>query len=312
MSGRVTRLVHQALVYAGDAEFLAATVPFCHEGLAAREKVLAVTTSANLDLLARALGDSAGGVEFVESAGWYDAPGRALAACDRYVEAYEPAHPRVRVVGEPVWHGRTPSEEAEWTRYESAINAAFADRPLLILCAYDERALPGRIVADARRTHPCLLTGHDTQPSADYVEPGAFTGARDHLPLPPPPPEAAEIDFDGDLHRMRQRVRTAAAPLGLSRDGVDRLLLTVNEVAANAVEHGGGHGRITIWAGETTVVCDVTDPGKLETSLPGYLPPGPAARRGHGLWVVRQLCELLEVRSDDTSGTHFRLHLTRA
>ncbi|NUP83010.1 MAG: sensor histidine kinase [Nonomuraea sp.] len=300
----MTRLVHQALVYATDAEFLSATVPFCHDGLAARERVLAVTTAAKIDLLAHALGGAADQVEFIESGDWYDTPGRTLAAYARYLDAYA----CVRVIGEPVWHGRTPPEESEWTRYEAALNAVFAARPVWIVCPYDERAVPERVVAGARRTHPHLLPGGGT--SADYVEPGAFACDSDRLPLPPPPPEAAELRFDGDLHLMRRRLRAAAERLGLSRDGTDRLLLTVNEVVANAVEHGGGHGSVTIWADGTTVVCDVTDPGKLETALPGYLPPEPTAERGHGLWVVRQLCELLEVRSD-ASGTRFRLHLTR-
>ncbi|MEV4398087.1 sensor histidine kinase [Nonomuraea sp. NPDC049607] len=297
-------LVHQALVYSSDAGFLAVAVPFCRDGLAAREKVLAVTTAANIALLTRALGDDAGGVEFVETGGWYDAPGRTLAAYGRYLDG----NPRVRVIGEPVWHGRTPLEETEWTRYESAVNAAFAARSAWMVCAFDERAVPDRVVAGARRTHPGLLTGDGPRASPDYVEPGVFTCAADHDPLPPPPPGAAALRFDGDLHRVRRHVRATAERLGLSRALTDRLLLTVNEVAANAVEHGGGHGDLAIWTDGNAVVCDVTDPGKLTAVLPGYLPPAPTALRGHGLWVVRQLCDLLEVRSGP-SGTRFRLHL---
>ncbi|MEU1391287.1 MULTISPECIES: sensor histidine kinase [unclassified Nonomuraea] len=303
-------LVHQALVYSTDAGFLAAAVPFCRDGLAARERVLVVTTAANIDLLARALGGDAGEVEFVEAGGWYDAPGRTLASYGRYLDAYRDAHPRVRVIGEPVWHGRTPAEEAEWTRYESVVNAAFAVRPAWMVCAFDARAVPDRVVAGARRTHPGLLTGDGPRASTDYVEPESFSCASDHDPLPPPPPGATGLRFDGDLHRVRRHVRTTAERLGLSRALTDRLLLTVNEVAANAVEHGGGHGDLAIWTDGNAVVCDVTDPGKLTTVLPGYLPPAPTALRGHGLWVVRQLCDLLQVRSEP-AGTRFRLRLLR-
>ncbi|MFI7421935.1 anti-sigma factor RsbA family regulatory protein [Nonomuraea sp. NPDC049684] len=302
-------LVHQALVYSSDAGFLAAAVPFCRDGLAAGGGVLVVATAATVDLLARALGGEAGGageVEFAEAGGWYDAPGRTLAAYGRYLDA----HPRARVIAEPVWHGRTPAEEAEWTRYESAVNAAFAARAAWMVCAFDARAVPDRVVRGARRTHPGLLTGDGPRASADYVEPGSFSHDSDRDPLPPPPPGAAGLRFDGDLHRVRRHVRATAERLGLSRPLTDRLLLTVNEVAANAVEHGGGHGDLAIWTDGNAVVCDVTDPGRLTAVLPGYLPPAPTALRGHGLWVVRQLCDLLQVRSEP-AGTRFRLHLLR-
>jgi anti-sigma regulatory factor (Ser/Thr protein kinase) len=270
-----------------------------------------VTSAANIGLLTGALGSAAAGVDFVEAGAWYDAPGRTLAAYGRYVDAHKDGSRRVRVIGEPVWHGRTSLEEAEWIRYESVINAAFAGQPAWIVCPYDERTLPARIVAAAGRTHPQLLAGHGVRASAAYVEPDAFTCAGDHLPLPPPPGTAAEIGFDGDLHLMRGRVKAAAERLGLPKEPMERLLLAVNEVATNAVEHGGGHGRILMWAEETSVVCDVTDPGRLQARLPGYLPPDPGTGRGHGLWVARQLCELLEIRSG-SSGTQVRLHLARA
>ncbi|GAA3444377.1 anti-sigma factor RsbA family regulatory protein [Planomonospora venezuelensis] len=303
-------LIHHALVYGSDEAFLSATTGFCRDGLAGGDRVLAVTTPANIGLLEDALGPAAAGVEFVAADDWYGAPGRTLAAYGRYVDAHKVRHRRVRIIGEPVWHGRSPAEEAEWTRYESVINAAFAGSPAWIVCPYDERTLPERIVADARRTHPKLLTGSAEHDSHAYTDPAAFAHASDHLPLPPPAGAGEEIRFDADLGRMRQRVAARAAALGLSAGQIDRLLLAVNEVAANAVQHGGGHGRILLWADAAGIGCDVADPGRLSTPFPGYLPPDPLADRGHGLWVVRQLCELLEIRTG-RNGTQVRLHLAR-
>ncbi|MEU4547383.1 sensor histidine kinase [Nonomuraea dietziae] len=304
-------LIHHALIYGSDQEFLAATLPFCLDGLAAGDRVLAVTTPANIDLLTGALDTAATEVEFVEAGDWYHAPGRTLAAYGHYVDDHKRRHPRVRVIGEPLWHGRTPAEQAEWTRYESVINAAFAASPAWIVCPYDERALPEQIVADARRTHPDLMSGPAWQASPAYTDPAAFAYATDHLPLSPAPAgTAADFGFDADLHRMRQQLATRATGLGLGADQIDRLMVAVNEVATNAVEHGGGHGRIRIWTDGDIVVCDVTDPGHLDTVIPGYLPPDPTAPRGHGLWVVRQLCELLEIRTGQP-GTQIRLHLSR-
>ncbi|MEU4328399.1 sensor histidine kinase [Nonomuraea dietziae] len=304
-------LIHHALIYGSDQEFLSATVPFCLDGLAAGDRVLAVTTAANIDLLTGALDTAAAEVDFVEAGNWYHAPGRTLAAYGHYVDDHKRRHPRVRVIGEPLWHGRSPAQQAEWTRYESVINAAFATSPAWIVCPYDERALPEQIVSDARRTHPDLMSGPAWQASPAYTDPAAFAYATDHLPLSPAPAGTApDFGFDADLHRMRQRLASLATGLGLGADQTDRLVLAVNEVATNAVEHGGGHGRIRMWIDGDVVVCDVTDPGHLDTPIPGYLPPDPAAPRGHGLWVVRQLCELLEIRTG-LPGTQIRLHLAR-
>jgi anti-sigma regulatory factor (Ser/Thr protein kinase) len=303
-------LVHQALFYDSDQAFLAPLTGFCLDGLAAGDKILAVTTEANIDLLAGALGGAAADVSFVPALSWYDAPGRTLAAYHRYVDAHKHFHERVRIIGEPVWDGRDAVAEAEWTRYESVINAAFADSPAWVVCPYDERALPERITADARRTHPSVLTASGTLHSPAYTDPAAFTCAIDHQPLPEPFGTVMEIPFDDHLHRMRRRLSAHAIELGLDAEEVNRLVLAVNEVAGNAVQHGGGHGRILLWADETTVVCDVTDSGRMELPHPGYLPPDPTAGHGHGLWIVRQLCELLEIRTHD-DGTQIRLHLAR-
>ncbi|MGW0811570.1 anti-sigma factor RsbA family regulatory protein [Nonomuraea sp. NPDC002799] len=303
-------LVHQALIYDGDAAFLSATLGFCRDGLERDEQVLAVTTEANIALLAGALGDDAARVEFVPAGDWYDAPGRTLAAYSRYVDAHKGPRSRVRIIGEPVWHGRNPLEEAEWTRYESVINAAFAGSPASIVCPYDTRVLPAHIVAGARRTHPALLTGSTAQDSLAYHEPAHFARAADRLPLPPVPAGAAWIPFDDDLAEMRRLVSVQAFVLGLSQRQAARLLLAVNELATNAVQHGAGHGSIRLWADEPAISCEVTDQGRMDLPLAGYLPPAPGAARGHGLWSVRQLCDLVEIRAG-RSGTQIRLHLAR-
>ncbi|MFI6511981.1 anti-sigma factor RsbA family regulatory protein [Streptosporangium sp. NPDC050855] len=304
-------LVHQALIYDDDRAFLAATTGFCLDGLAGGDRVLAVTTEANAGLLRTALGGAADEVEFAVARDWYDAPGRTLAAYNAYVETHSAAHRRIRVIGEPVWHGRDGRQEAEWTRYESVINVAFADSPAWILCPYDTRTVPGRVVADARRTHPELLDGSGAHRSDAYADPASFTHAADRLPLPPPPPGAGvTVRFGADLARMRERVAAWAGTLGLPAERVERLVLAVNEVATNAVEHGGGHGEIRLWADAGAVHCDVTDPGSMDAPFPGHLPPALPGGRGHGLWVVRQVCDLLEIRTG-RPGTQVRLRLTR-
>nr|WP_244187901.1 MEDS domain-containing protein [Streptomyces regalis] len=145
-----TGFVHQALCYGSDEEFLDGTLGYVRDGLQAGDAVLAVVAAANIGLLRDALGDAAREVEFVDSLGQHN----------DYCTAHDGGGTRqVRVIGEPVWTGRTDLETREWMRYESLLNIAFADSGHWILCPYDTRVLPEDVVATARRTHPELAVG---------------------------------------------------------------------------------------------------------------------------------------------------------
>ncbi|MEV0590041.1 sensor histidine kinase [Nonomuraea cavernae] len=314
-SDPASTLTHQALLYDSVATFATVAARFCLDGLARGERVMAVVTPPNIEALENVLGADAARVELVDAREWYDAPGRTLDAYSRYLNTHRLGHSRVRVLGEPVWQGLDRAQEAEWTRYESVLNAAFADSPAWIMCPYDTRALPRHIVDDARRTHPDLVTEHGTMVSPAYLKPSEFGHARDLLPLPPPGKDhGTGFVFDADLGFLRQHVSAWAAVGELPAETADRLVIVVNEVATNAVEHGGGHGEILLWAEGDSICCDILDAGQpggegLEL-FAGYLPPASATARGYGLWVARQLCDLVEVRTGRT-GTQVRLRLSR-
>ncbi|GGL46706.1 sensor histidine kinase [Planomonospora parontospora] len=303
---RLTGLIHHALIYDSDQAFLDTTTGFCLDGLENDDAVLAVTTPANIALLRDSLGTAARHVEFTDAAAWYATPGRTLAAYHRYVDRHSASHRRTRIIGEPVWHGRDPAQTLEWTRYESVINRAFADSPAWIICPYDTRTLPAAIVEDARRTHPHLATGPRTHPSALYTDPELFEDTRNHRLTDHG--HGASMHFDSDLSKVRTFVTTQAATLGISDDDTELLVFAVNEVATNAVQHGGGTGEIRLHRHEGKIICDIGDPGHLTGGFAGYLPPtGP--HHGQGLWVVRQLCDLVEIHTR-RPGTVVRLHLT--
>src|SRR5207253_4722021 len=154
------KCAHEALVYSTVEEFLAATVPFIHEGLEGEEPLLVVTKKANLGALREALDTDARKVELVDSAAWYRNPQQTLDAYARYVcERLEEGADRMRVIGEPVWPRTSVRAVAEWKRYESAINVAWASTPVSVVCPYDANELTEDVVADAKRTHPVLRTG---------------------------------------------------------------------------------------------------------------------------------------------------------
>ncbi len=116
--------------------------------------------------------------------------------------------------------------------------------------------------------------------------------------------------FDGDsLYQLRAAGAAHAANAGLPRQRADDMVMTVHELAVNAVRHGPGPGRLRIWKHHQTVICQVSDDGegpgadaaRGSTGTPGAdagldAPPRPV-EPGHGLWLVRQLADHVIVQS---------------
>jgi transcriptional regulator with XRE-family HTH domain len=168
-------LQHQALLYDSDEEFVGAAGPFLADGVDRSEAVLAVTTSANIELLREHLGAEAERVDFVESDAWYTTPRSALEAYRAFAsDKVAAGAPWVRIVGEPVWEGRSASEIDAWTRYESVLNLVFATWPATIVCPYDRRSAASEITRQACRTHPHTNGRKGVAESPDYADPSEF------------------------------------------------------------------------------------------------------------------------------------------
>jgi anti-sigma regulatory factor (Ser/Thr protein kinase) len=85
------------------------------------------------------------------------------------------------------------------------------------------------------------------------------------------------------------------------------LILAVTEVATNSVRYGGGHGVLRIWRDDNDLICEVRDHGHLEYPLVGRRRPAVDTVEGRGIWLVHQLCDLVQIRSY-SSGTAVRMH----
>jgi anti-sigma regulatory factor (Ser/Thr protein kinase) len=161
------------------------------------------------------------------------------------------------------------------------------------------------LVADARRFHPQLSGG---SANADYLDPAAFSAEYDRELLPAPPAGFAAQDFDADPAPVRDFVAAEAGRCGLNGHRLDDLVLAANEVATNAIRHGAGHGEVRMWCDGRWLLCEVNDPGEADDGLLGCLPPDADAENGHGLWIARQLCDLLQIRTRQP-GTTVRMYM---
>jgi anti-sigma regulatory factor (Ser/Thr protein kinase) len=198
---------------------------------------------------------------------------------------------------------------AFWTELDAALNVALAEVAATVVCFFPQLPLHLEVTEGARRNHPLLLRDGTLQHNPEHREPREVLADRG-APAPPVlgPPDR-RVGFDTwQLGLVRATVATAARAAGCDRDRVDDLVLAVNEIATNAVEHGSGEARLDVWSGPSVrgLVCEVHDGGRIADPLPGLRAPHPSDPRGRGLWIARQLCDLLHVWSDP-DGTHVRI-----
>ena len=130
-------------------------------------------------------------------------------------------------------------------------------------------------------------------------------------------------EFDsGTLYALRAAVQAHAGQAGLSEDRTGEVVLAIHEVAANAIAHGAGHGRLRMWERAGVLSCEIVDAGPVGAGRPTGPSPGRAGRPtgpspsragrpsgpheaadpwpaadGHGLWLVRKVADQLDLRS---------------
>ena len=128
-------------------------------------------------------------------------------------------------------------------------------------------------------------------------------------PLPSPTHDAMYHTYRSDLSQVRALVLHHAREAGLTEGRANDLVLAVSEVAANTLRHTQSSGTLAIWHDGDEVVCEVRDGGMITDPLVGTRKPPPGASGGHGLWLVRQVCDLVELTSD-ANGTTVRMHMS--
>ena len=131
-------------------------------------------------------------------------------------------------------------------------------------------------------------TGADRDDGAPMISQAAGGVSGGH------PPGEVSIAFNlGSLRQLRCVVATIAQAHALGWIA-DLLVLIVHEIAANAIVHGGGRGRLRLWMETGQVRCQVTDHGPGFPADQRGTPPHPSrsATGGRGLWLAYQFCQV--------------------
>ncbi len=140
--------------------------------------------------------------------------------------------------------------------------------------------------------------------------PLAVAACFDAVALAPAPAPVAERPLEPtDLRPLRRFVASEAERAGVARERIADVTVAAHEVAANACMHGGGDAVLRVWAEGDCFCCEVADHGGgMDDPLAGLLAPPVTQPSGRGLWLARQLCDLVQLRTG-AAGTTVRLQV---
>ena len=133
---------------------------------------------------------------------------------------------------------------------------------------------------------------------------------RDGSAVLPAPDDPMSCTYITDLAAIRAVVHRYALAAGLPEARAIDLTLAVSEVAANTVKHAKSPGSLKVWYDTREIVCQIHDEGIITDPLAGRRQPSLDALGGHGLWIVNQVCDRVDIQSDET-GTTIRMHMSR-
>jgi anti-sigma regulatory factor (Ser/Thr protein kinase) len=297
-------LRHIAFFYRDPAECRAQILSFARAGLARDEPVFISVPSARGigDQLAREPGE----LLCSDITGVGRNPARIIPELRAFIDRH--AGQRVRMIGEPIWPGRSPAEICEVVRHEALVNLAFSEAQATIMCAYHVTRLTPAAISGARDTHPEHLAGEGRVTAGGGTAAPWRVPPECNRPLPPPPASAETLDYETDLAPVRRLVESHARHAGLAAERIADLVLAVNEIAANTLGHTKSGGLLQVWHDEAEILCQVHDQGWIADPLAGRVRHPPDGR-GHGLFLVNQVCDLVEMRTGP-AGTTVRMHMS--
>jgi anti-sigma regulatory factor (Ser/Thr protein kinase) len=286
-------LLHDVMPYSGPDDFTRAAADSVRQALGSGAVAVVLADASRLADVRDALGPDAASLLTLDRDVAGRNPARVLPALQKLVTAH-PDH-TVRCVSEPIRAGDSDAVRDEVHLYELMLQLpAFGRWNFHLTCAYDSELAP-EVISGIRGCHDELADPAD-----------AVDRARAE-PLPPRPMSCEELGVDRTtLSALRGFIQGRAAKGGLDDERVDDLVYAVNEVVTNSICHGEGRARVSFWVDSGAVVCEVRDRGWVRDPLAGRVAPHPDRVSGRGLWLVNQLCDLVQLRSSP-AGTTLRM-----
>jgi len=285
---------HVAALYASDEQLRGLLLPYLDEGLRRHENILVVISDDARRVLYDALGEAADRVQWGSSGVSNHRLGQMF---EGYVAQQHQAGVPTWVIGEFDSDGvphSGPDRVSQYLRYESIANEVYARYGYPVVCLWDQRRYPAELLAHVRAVHPQLLDTCGPITNAeyriDYLTPDRSASVDPEL--------VVHLDCTDDLGGLRRRLRRWSAGCGLADQDIDDIVIAVDEIATNALEHGQPPACVRGWTSPDALFVQVEDQGRI--SIPattGDHRPSTDARRGRGIWMARHLAEVLTTHS---------------
>ena len=299
---------HALLLYESEDDLRAGAVPYVREGIEQGEAVIAVVSPGTQRVLHGALGDDAGRVRWEAGDVSYRRLGVMFEAFRRFLAEQRAAGTAMRLLAENEMVG-TAERMAAYLRFEAMANEVYRPYGYRWACLYDTRTHSTQTLHHARQVHPRLLQADGQEIlNGEYVETNSYVTRTGLLPRPP---LAVELDSElanpGQLVAFRRRLRRWTEMHRVGGDDAQAILIAVGEAVTNALKHGAPPVRVLGWTADGLARVHVHDRGSRPIpATAGYHRPSPELGHGYGLWIIRQLADIVTTHSD-SSGTTIAL-----
>jgi anti-sigma regulatory factor (Ser/Thr protein kinase) len=290
--------LHALLRYDSQESLCARAVPYVREGLARGEAVIAVVSAGVEQVLRSALGDDAGHVRWQAGDVSYGRLGAMFEGFRRFLAEQRAAGVPLRLLAQNDTLG-TEERMAAYLRFEAMANEVYRPYGYPWACLYDTRAYSAQTLRHVSQVHPRLLE-HDGREirNGDYLAPSAYVARSGPPPLPP---AAVQLDLTvtgpGELVVFRRLLHRWADLHEMGEQAGD-VVIAVGEAVTNALQHGRPPVRVQAWTADGLARVHVHDRGLAPIpATAGYHRPPPEFD-GDGLWVARQLADVVTTHTD--------------
>ena len=301
-----TSFRHNALVIDSDASVRDLLVPAVQAAMAEADRVVVAVSDATAAQVRSALGATGDALEWSDAAHFRQRLGFAYESFRRSLASAHAAGERLHIFAESgVANGAGLSEAgaadraAAYLAYEAICNETYAGYGCEVTCLWDARRHPTLVIENARRLHD-QMAGPGAGETADVVSPREYLTGRNQVPLELP----GRVDWAAvlpDLYGLpdlRQRIASWAGKHGFATAATLDVVMAVNEVATNGLTHGQPPATVSGWRDRDTLLVQVDDQGGIPIPpYAGYVPPSLASASQRGLWLARQLADVVRVNS---------------
>lgn len=284
-------------VYRSSDELAQSLAPVLRAHLEAGQRVVVNIRGEQIAPLSATLGDAAGRIEWTDTYAWVPHPARRLHAIEELIEKQRsPASQGVLFVGECAWPRSPVALVREWERFDVVLSETLTGAPASMLCLYDASMLAPSIIERARLTHPQHGCGRTIANPRFTDTVNALNGlAPQDLEVPERAPRLSHVK---EARAARVFVSECLKHTDLRYDQRDDLVVVTSELVANSLKATADEISVAVWESDDGVAVQVDDDGQgINDPFAGYHRPVREATSGRGLWMARQLCDVIEISS---------------